>query len=255
MMNKLLTIATLTLITVLLTSCGSDTENHSGKADQVNLNKQTAVLLKDSKLTKFMQEDSVCNALSIETIKKIFNVNAEIKIQPSTSRYSTGVTCNYSWDRPDAEERKQKLLMSITEQMQKNARKIPMREKVLESNISIKIEEFKGNPNHFMPAKLTEEQLQKQIADAQKRANDRLTDSQKKLAGDAANSMMEKMLRQNNNNEQVAGVGDKAYWSSVGGGGLNVLSGNAKLFISLMVADTDEEDKENTKMIAQLLLN
>jgi hypothetical protein len=49
-------------------------------------------------------------------------------------------------------------------------------------------------------------------------------------------------------------VGDKAFWSSVGGGVLNVLSGHTKIFISLMIGDTEEEDLENAKKIIQLLL-
>jgi len=249
---KRILILIITAMTIL-TACGEDkTSNHSKNAN--NPKNSSPVKVTESKLSRYMLEDTVCNALSVDNIKKTFNVVTEITFEGSTNRYTSGVTCNYSWTRADAKEREEKFMTYIIDQMQGKVEKISMRKRTTKSNISIKIEQFKGNADRFIPAKLTEEQLQKQIENAKKRANDRLSDEQKKVAGGMANNMMEKMLRQNNQNETIEGIGDGAYWSPVAGGGLSVLSGNTKMFISLMIGDTQEQDIDNAKKIAQLIL-
>ncbi|MFK8010895.1 MAG: hypothetical protein AB8B80_02575 [Marinicellaceae bacterium] len=251
-MNKkfILIIASLTL----LSACGQD--NQSDNTDTQSQGDQVvSIKSSPSKLAKYMLEDTVCNALSVDELKQLFNVTTEVKIAGQTNNYSSGVTCSYNWTRSDAAERKEEFIDYTIQQMQGKVEKISMRQRTTESNISIQVDEYKGQLTRFVPVKLSEEQLQSQIELAKKRAEERLTDEQKKVAGDMANSMVEKMLRQNNNNEVIDNLGDGAYWSNVAGGGLNILSGNTKMFISLMIGDTQEEDKQNAIKIAKSILN
>lgn len=240
-MNKILLIP---ILTVTLSSCGSD----EGSA--------TVKLATDSQLTKFMVQETVCDVISTAAIQKLFNSSNEIKVSPSghASKRSTSVTCNYSWDSADIEQRKEKMSTYMINKAQGKTEKIPMREIMLKHNFSVRLEEYNRKPEYFMPAKLTEEQLQKQISDAKKRAEERLTEKQKKIAGKAANSMVENLLRQNNENIKIDGVGDLAYWTTIGGGSLNVLSGNIKLSISPMIADTIEADRQNANTIAKSII-
>ncbi len=238
---------------MFLISCGDKESSRSSSGESSS---PIEVKLKASKLTKYMDKASVCDLVSTDTTQKLFNTSKEISFNASgyASKRSSSVTCNYSWERADVAERKEKFMTYTIDQMQGKVEKIPMRKRALEHNFSVRLEEYKGSPEQFMPAKLTEEQLQRQIASAKEMAAKRLTDEQKKVAGNAANSMMEKLLRQNNENIKIDGVGDSAYWTAVGGGSLVVLSGDMKLSISPMIGDDLEQDMENAKNIALLVL-
>lgn len=238
-------------ITFIISACGG---NDSVSSNTPKGGSMAEVAIKNSKLKEYMDESKICDVISVKKIQETFGTTAEIKVAPRSNKYSKSIICNYSWDRQDAEQRKKEFLTYTIDQMQGKVEKKTMRERVLEHNFSIQLAEFKGNLRSFIPPKLTEEQLAKQITSAEKRAADRLTDKQKAIAGDAANLMLEKMLRQNNENVHVSGVGDSAYWSAVAGGGLNVLSGNIKISISLMIGDSIEEDMKNAEKIAQLIL-
>jgi hypothetical protein len=242
----------ISLLILFLTACGGD---DSTEESSVSSDSKASAKVSNSLLSKFMDKSSICKIISVEDVQKSFNSTDVITLEPVgyNSKRSSSVTCNYSWGRADAQARKEKFSSYIIDQMQGKIEKIPMRERTLEHNFSLRLEAFKGQPEKFMPAKLSEEQLEKQISQAQKRAAERLSDKQKKIAGKAANSMMERLLRQNNENIKVAGVGDSAYWTTVGGGSLFVLSGNMKVSISPMIGDTLKEDIENAKLIAQLL--
>jgi hypothetical protein len=241
-------IVSITVLALFLTACGGDSSE--GSTDSM-----TKAKVSDSLLSKFMDKSSVCNLISAENVQKNFNSTGVITLKPIEykSKRSNSVTCNYSWDRADANVRKEKFLSYTLDQMQGKVEKTPMRQRILDHNFSIRLETFKGEPENFMPAKLSEEALERRIAQAQNTAAKRLSDKQKKIAGKAANTMMERILRQNNENIKVDGVGDSAYWTAVGGGSLIILSGNVKVSISLMIGDTIKQDIENAKLIAELL--
>lgn len=248
-MNKIILIL---LLALFLGACGGD---DSSEGSYASSDTKTSAKVNNSVLNKFMDKSSICDIISVEDVQKSFNSTEVITLEPVgyNSKRSSSVTCNYSWDRADAEARKEKFSSYIIDQMQGKIEKIPMRERTLDHNFSLRLEAYKGQPENFMPAKLSEEELERQISQAQKMAAKRLTDKQKKIAGSAANSMMERLLRQNNENIKVDGVGESAYWTAVGGGSLVVLSGNIKVSISPMIGDSIMEDIENAKLIAQLL--
>jgi hypothetical protein len=246
-MNKIFLVSVLAMT---LASCG-DKEDSLKKAQSTTVNLTT-----NSHLIKFMDQKAVCDVISTQAIHKLFNSSNDVKTTPSghASKHSNSVTCNYSWDSADIEQRKEKMMTYMVDNAQGKAEKRPMREIMLKYNFSVRLEEYNRKPESFIPPKLTEEQLQNQISAAKQKAAERLTDQQKKIAGKAANSMMENLLRQNNENISIAGIGDAAYWTAVGGGSLNVLSGNIKLSISPMIADTAEDDIQNARSIADLII-
>ena len=241
------------LMVFFLAACGGDSSESSSLQADSKIFSQTS----DSPFLSHMNKDSICNLISTQAVQKSFNTTQTITVKPSEhkSKYSNSVSCQYSWNRADEEERKEKFLTYIVDQMQGKIKKTPMRQRALEHNFSLRLESYSGNPKSIMPAKLTEKQLQKQISHAKKRAAERLTDEQKKIAGKAANSMMVSLLRRNNENIKIEGVGDSAFWTSVGKGSLNILSGNAKIILSPMIGNTLEEDVNNAKKIAQLLMS
>ena len=62
-------------------------------------------------------------------------------------------------------------------------------------------------------------------------------------------------MKQNNQNEAVEGLGDAAYWTNVGSGGLNVLGGDVQMYIGPMIAETAEADKDHAIAIARAILS
>ncbi len=252
----------ITLITssaLFLSACGGESTEADSQSNTSQASTKTAStpqmstpMTKPSGLLSMMTEADVCDVLDIADIKSMFDVTGEI----STSAVTFGGTfsCDYSWDRADKEARENNYINHAMLVAQGKAERLPMRQKVTQHQINVSLSEFKGQKVNFVPAQLSEEQLQAQIERAKKAAEDRLTDEQKALAGDAANSMVENMLKKNNQNQAVDGVGDAAYWSKVGMGGLNVLDGTVKVYISPMIADTEAEDIENAKKIAASLL-
>ena len=231
----------------LLAACGAgdNGEKDSVKASKPNKS-STLAKVSTSNFDKYLSEDKICSLFALEDVKTMFNAVSGIKTTPSSFMKTN--SCDYSWDRADMEEREQNFLNARSDKA------ITMRQKVMSHSFNVALSETKQSKESFVPRKLSDEQLQAQIESAKKAAADRLTDEQKEIAGDAATSMIEGMLRKNNQNQKVDGVGDAAFWSNVGHGSLNVLSGNVKLVISVMISDTVEEDIENAKIIAKHLL-
>ncbi|MFK7732932.1 MAG: hypothetical protein AB8B48_15025 [Pseudomonadales bacterium] len=232
-----------------LTACGGESSDSSQVAgsDAIKI-----VQGGDSALAKFTSDEAICDALGTDKITSAFGAETEIKAQASS--YRERFTCNYSWDRPDAEERQQKMISSMMAKAQgKGGATLSMREKTPSNQISLTIAVSKRAAENFVPRKLTEEQLQAQIDAAQKRTQERLSDEQKAVAGDMASSFTESLLKKNNQNEEVKGVGDAAFWSKVGFGALNVHSNGMEINIAPMIADTEEADIENAKRIFDML--
>ena len=240
---------------LLLVACGGDSSHQQNSTSDVAVEKQTEASIvseKASNLSAYLSADSICAALDVKDLQQMFNTTATIKT--NSSSYRNNHSCSYTWERPDKAEREKILMDSMMKTAHGKSEKIPMRQKSTQYQLSVSLSHSQSNAANFMPAKLSEEQLQARIESAKEMAAKRLTDEQKALAGDAANSMVERMMQQGNQNEEIAGVGDAAYWTRVGSGGLNVLVGDVQIYIGPMIADTEAEDIINAKKIAGLLL-
>lgn len=240
---------------LFLTACGGDSaENTSPKDSQVSQKQQATNANKhqDSQLAQFMSAETICDALPTSTLAALFQTTETI--ETSGGDYRERYSCSYSWNKSDKAEREKLMMENIMQTAQGKAEALPMRLKSPNNQITLTLLPSKKTAANFMPPKLTEEQLQARIEAAKKAANKRLTEEQKALAGDAANSMVERLMQQSNQNVTVDGIGDAAFWSETGSGGLNVLVGEIEIYIGPMIADTAAEDLENAKKIAGLLL-
>ncbi len=244
---------------LFLSACGSDSNKSDSQAKTIDTEKNqvstpvvSTPMTKPSSLLTLMSEEKVCGVLDSAAIQSMFNTTAEIKT--SVMSFGNSYSCDYSWDRTDREERESNVIKHAMLVAQGKAERLTMRQKISEHQFNVSLSEYKGKAEYFVPRKLSDEELQAQIDRAKKAASDRLTDDQKAVAGDAASSMVESMLKKNNQNTTVDGVGDAAFWSKIGMGGLNVLDGTVKISISPMIGDTVAEDLENAKKIAALIL-
>lgn len=232
-------------------SSGSESTADSNIAEKPS-EPQEIIASSDTKLSAYMTENSVCDVLNVEDLKQLFGAGGEI--EASASAFRSNFTCNYTWERPDAAEREKIMMENIMAVAKGEAEKIPMRQKMMNYQLTVTLSESNRTPENFMPPKLTEEQLQARIKQAKELAAKRLTDEQKALAGESANNMIEGMMKQNNQNQMIEGIGEAAYWTEVGSGGLYVLTGQTKVFIGPMIADTESDDLVNAKEIAALIL-
>ena len=239
---------------LLLAACGGDNvENTTSNDKQVSQSQPTSANKQQgTKLAKFMSAETICDALPTSTLAALFQT-AET-IETSGGDYRERYSCSYSWNKADKAEREKLMMENIMQAAQGKAEKLPMRLKSPSNQITLTLLPSKKTAANFIPPKLTEEQLQARIEAAKEAANKRLSEEQKALAGDAANSMVERMMQQSNQNVTVDGIGDAAFWTEVGSGGLNVLVGEVEIYIGPMIADTAAEDLENAKKIAAALL-
>ena len=242
--------------TLVLAACGDDSNQPKTTASG-DEPKATAVVDSPSVQTGFLQsklsDASICEVFTVSELKQMFPT--ESQVQADETEYRSRYSCNYNWDRPDAKSREKAMLENMMQAAQGKAEKMTMRQKMPSNQLTITLQESKRSADSFMPPKLTEEQLQERIKAAKEMAAKRLTDEQKSLAGDTANEMVEKLMKQNNQNEAVDGLGDAAYWTNVGSGGLNVLAGNVQIYIGPMIAETEAADKENAVAIARAILS
>jgi len=242
--------------TLFLTACGDDTQQAKTTASNDDAN-TTAVVESPPAQAGFLHaklaEKSICEVFTVSELKQMFPT--ENQVEASETEYSSRYSCNYNWDRPDAKSREKAMLENMMQAAQGQAEKMTMRQKMPSNQLTITLQESKRAADNFVPAKLTEEQLQERIKAAKEMAAKRLTDEQKSVAGDAANEMVEKLMKQNNQNEAVEGLGDAAYWTNVGSGGLNVLVGDVQMYIGPMIAETAEADKDHAIAIARAILS
>jgi hypothetical protein len=232
----------------LLCACGGESTPPAGAT-----NENAATASKNSKLSGLLSEDQICQILSSDTISALAEGATQIKQAPSS--YRDTFTCTYTWPRPDAEERQEAFLAATMASMRGEGKPPSIRERMTDYQITVTAKMSKRSANTFVPPVLSEEQIQAQIDAAKKRAAEKLTDEQKAVAGDAANDMVERLLRKNNENQAVDGIGDAAYWSNLATGSLQVLDGNVELSVSPLLSDTKEADLENAKKIATAIVN
>ena len=236
-----------------LGGCGGDTNNASDTSSSGSASKAKAPVSANSKLTSYLSEEKVCDVLSRESLQLLSNGNLEVEKRASS--YRENFTCTYSWPRPDAAEREKNMLQAIMSSMTGDGPKLSMRDKMPDYELTIDIQKSKRLANNFVPRKLSEEEIAAQVDAAKKRAAERLTDEQKTIAGGAANSFIEGLLKKNNQNVEVTGIGDAAFWSTLGPGSLQVLDGNVQLSVAPLMADTKAEDFENAKQVATQILH
>ncbi|MCB1560393.1 MAG: hypothetical protein KDI75_04790 [Xanthomonadales bacterium] len=205
-------------------------------------------------LASFMG-DNICDVLPVTALQQAFDAPADLKVQPSSFRKN--FSCNYSWPRPDAEERQQAMM----DEMMKNARrkagekvKLDLRKMSTDFSVSIMLQKSRATAANFIPPKLTEKQLQERIKVAAEAANKRLTDEQRKAIGkDGAEGIAGGMIRKTNERVEIEGLGDAAYWIPLMGGSLNVLDGTVHVSITPIMADDEQANIEAAKKIFTLL--
>ena len=245
------TIILLITSTTLLAACGGDGVETQASATSTEVQHSQAVG-DSSKLKQFMHAEEICDVLSTTDIQQLFQTSATI--ERAGIDYRSRYSCTYTWDKPDKAAREQLMLTNTMQAAQGKAERLPMRLKMPTNQITVTLSETKKSAVNFMPPMLTEEQLADRIKQAKEAANKRLSKEQKQLAGDVANSMVEKLMQQSNQNQKIDGLGDAAYWTAVGTGGLNVLLGRVEIYIGPMIADTANEDIAHAKNIANILL-
>ncbi len=238
---------------VLITACGESTApgNESGASSQ----QASAQAAKRSKLSSYLG-DNICAILPVAVLQEQFGAPAEVKAESSSS--SSSPKCEYSWPRPDAEQRKKAMVEQMMQNMQRKEGeriKLDVRKMTSDFSIGVSLAESKSNPSTFVPVKLSEDQLQKKIDQATDAANKRLTDEQKKALGEHGfGNMAGNLMRRANERVVIDGVGEAAYWLPMMGGTLNVLEGGYQLSISPIIADDEAGNIEAARKIAAGIL-
>lgn len=230
-----------------LGACGGESENVA------TTSAENASSTASSKLGAYLAEDKVCDLLSTGQLQSLFN--ATVEVEKNGINFRNRFSCTYTWARPDAAERKQHLASSMVASMTGDGPKLTMRDMTVDSQVTISLRKSQRTADSFVPREQTEAEINQQIAAAKKRTDEQLTAAQKEVAGDAANSMVENILRKNNENEEVSGIGDAAYWSKLGSGSLEFLDSDVQATVSPVIGDSKEEDFENAKRIALVLLD
>lgn len=228
-----------------LSACGESPDSgNKSMSDDADL-----IVQATSNLQNFMNEGKICDVLPMNELKTMFDVTGEVKTWPSEFRQS--YTCRYTWEPLDRDAKEAAKIKAMTSD---NRGKMTARDRAIDYEVSITLKQTKKSASNFVPAKLTQAQLDQQIEQANQAAAKRLTAEQKELAGDAASEMMTKLLTKNNQNQTIEGVGDAAFWSIVGGGGLNVLDAGVSVFISPLIAEDEAGDLDNAKKIFNQLI-
>ena len=200
--------------------------------------------------------EKICDILPTSELKAQFGAPDSLTTESKISRNSS--KCNYSWPHPDAEKRKQAMLEQMMQNVQRKAgEKIKLNLRAMASDLSVDVDlkETKSTAANFVPRKLSEEELQKKIAQANEEANKRLTDEQKKaLGGDGVGGMIGGLMRKSNERVEINGVGEAAYWLPMMGGSLSVLAAGYELTISPMLADDEAGNIEAARKVAAAIL-
>lgn len=200
--------------------------------------------------------DNICDILPVSVLQEKFGAPADLTGKPYNRRGLT--SCSFSWPRPDAKEREQALTAKLMENMQKKAgerSKMDMRALSSDYTLGITLKETKVTPANFVPAKLSEEQLQKRIDQTTQASNKRLTEEQKSVLGkNGVSGVAGKMIRMSNERVVVEGIGDAAYWMPIAGGSLSILADGYQFTISPNLADDDADNIEAAREVAKAIL-
>jgi len=242
-----------TFLALMLCACSSNEGTDNKESSKQIENKEQQITAKSSKLHQYMSKEQICDALSINDIQQLFQTTAEIK--SAAFDFRSRYTCSYTWDKTDKTEREQLMFSNSMQVAQGKAEKRPMRLKTPTNQITVTLLNSKKTPANFIPPKLNNKQLEEQIKNVKDTAAKKLSKQQQELGGNMANNMVENLMIQGNQNQAIDDVGDAAYWTSVGSGGLNILVGDVEIYVGPMIADTESEDIENAKKIATVLLN
>jgi hypothetical protein len=243
MLKRILCVALL----LVLSACGNEStkQAHNDGTNAVGKNSSSI-------FNSYLSANKICDVLTAQVLQNLAGGAQEI--EKAASNFRDNFSCTYSWPRSDAKEREANMLQATMASMSGKGPKLSMRDRMTEYQVVVAVQKSSRSADSFVPRKLSEEQINARVKEAKQRTAERLTDDQKEVAGDAANSMFEKLLRKNNENQEVPGLADAAYWSDLGTGSLQVLDSDVQISISPMLADTKVEDMENAKKIASLLL-
>lgn len=245
--NKLRTLFLTALTALVLTACGGQSSD-SGQSAKANdaADTQSAA---SSDLDKFAGKN-ICGILDKKALASLFSPQTDVETKSRVSR--RGASCTWTWDRPDAEERKQAMIKAMMERMKPGSKgkKPKMSAYSLDYSVRVELQQTSSTAKNFVPRKLSESELQEQIAEINKRTQERLTDKQKQVAKKSGiGGMAGRLLRKANEREVVAGVGDAAYWVPVSNGSLRVLHGNKAIVISSSIADDQKASLDVAKKI------
>ena len=230
--------------TALLGACGGTDAPASAEAtrsaDASTAPATVAAAAQDGALAAFIG-DRRCEVLSPAVLQSMFGAPADIQIEPGRGRIVS--SCTYSWARPDADARRDAAMADIAATAPRDAGKATMKAITAGANdrfrITVSLQTTQAKPEWFVPAKLSADALEQRVAEANRAADARLSDTQRETLAKAGirNTMAGDMVRQANERVEVPGVGDAAYWVPVMGGALNVLAGDVQVSISLNLAD------------------
>ncbi len=227
---------------LVLTACGgqsadSGTSAKSADATSIDQAAQSEASSATSDLDAFGGED-ICSILDQNALTTLFSPKAEVETRSRVNK--RGASCTWSWPRPDAEERRQALVKAMMARMKSGAKTRPDDKTAYSLNYTVRVElqDTHATARNFVPRKLSEGELQAQIARMKKRTQERLTDRQKlAMAQTGMGGMAGRLLRKANQREVINAVGDAAYWVPVGNGTLHVLNGDKVVLISSSLAD------------------
>ncbi len=229
----------------LLAGCGGQSADTSAATNSASPSTSAT----SSSLGAFAGQE-ICGILSTDILADLFSPQAAVE---TNSRVGKGsASCTWSWARPDAEERRQAMVQAMMKSVQSGSRESrpSMSAFALNYEIRVALQDTKATSKNFVPRKLSESELQAQIAEADKRTQERLTDKQKQLVEKSGiGAMTDRLLRKANQREVVDGAGEAAYWTPVGNGSLHVLTGNKAVIISPAIADDKEGNLDIAKKI------
>ncbi|MGA8278237.1 MAG: hypothetical protein WB784_08590 [Rhodanobacteraceae bacterium] len=249
--NCLRTVPAACLVTLFLTACSGaspDSDSAASVGGSPTALPQRAGA-NTGQLASFAGED-ICKILLPADIQRLFAPQAEVKTTPRISKRRAA--CSYVWPRPDAEERRKAMMAEMVRQMHPggDATKLASRAFSTNYSISVSLRETRAGPGNFVPKKLSDTEIEARVQRVRKRAEKKLTDTQKQVVGaHGVERMAGDMLRAANERKVVEGVGDAAYWSSVGSGSLRVLVGHQELVIGVNVADDEAGNLQAAKNI------
>ncbi|MGA9423091.1 MAG: hypothetical protein WBW61_12060 [Rhodanobacteraceae bacterium] len=180
----------------------------------------------------------------------MFTPQAEVKTTPRVSKWRAA--CSYLWPRPDAEERRKAMMAEMMKQMHPggDATKLTSRAFSTNYSISVSLRKTGAEPGNFVPKQLSDAEMETRIQKVRKQTEKKLSVAQKQIVGEhGVERMAGSMLRAANRRKVVDGIGDAAYWSSVGSGSLRVLVGHEELVIGVDVADDEAGNLAAAKKI------
>lgn len=239
----------LTLV-IVLSACSAETNSEQAVTNKaMTINNQSAqnpvktqaVNTQGVDLSTYMKDDTICSIMAEADLVKMFNVPGKIVTEVE---HSGAATCRYSWHYGSLEARKQATNNShnnnFGQQSKYNARAISN-----EARLIISLAPAEKPVTEFVPEILSEAVIDAQVEQFKKDTTQLATSIEPSKLNQLAQKRKQALMKKNQMNIQIDAVGDAAYWTQIGGGGLHVLVGQAHVYISPLIATTVGGDIEN----------